>query len=104
MHPFQNIVESLASAGVDDVVATRWQIDSEAAVPFMSAFYSSLAQGNSAPVALWTARRVLSQHSLYKSPYYWAAYFVTSGQVPEMNGETYAQNQKGTGPAETLRR
>ncbi|MFC5861377.1 CHAT domain-containing protein [Acidicapsa dinghuensis] len=90
VHPFQDIVESLSSAGVNDVVATRWQIDSDAAVPFMDVFYASLAQGNSVPVALQYARRVVSSHSPYNNPYFWAAYFVTSGQFPSLNEKTDA--------------
>jgi tetratricopeptide (TPR) repeat protein len=76
-HPLQDIVETLGSLGVPAVVATRWQIDSEAAVPFMDSFYGSLAKGNNVALALTSARRVQSLHSLYRNPYYWGAYYVT---------------------------
>jgi CHAT domain-containing protein len=76
-HPLQDIVETLGDLGVPEVVATRWQIDSEAAVPFINAFYQSLATGNSVPMALTSARRVQFSESAYKNPYYWGAYYAT---------------------------
>jgi len=53
-------VDTLASLGVPDVVATRWQIDSTSAVPMMDAFYGGLARGLSVPQALTAARSPLS--------------------------------------------
>jgi hypothetical protein len=86
-HPLQDIVETLGSLGVPEVVATRWQIDSEAAVPFMDSFYTSLSRGTSVAVALTSARRVQSEKSLYKNPYYWAAYYVTGRETTRLTGE-----------------
>jgi CHAT domain-containing protein len=86
----QDIVETLGSLGVPEVVATRWQIDSEAAVPFMDSFYSSLSQGNSVAVALTSARRVQSGKSLYANPYYWGAYYVTGRETTDLTGEFHA--------------
>jgi CHAT domain-containing protein len=80
-HPFQDIVETLGSLGVPEVVATRWQIDSEAAVPFMDAFYTSLQRGTSVAMALTSARGVLSKRHLYGNPYYWGAYYVTGREA-----------------------
>jgi CHAT domain-containing protein len=89
-HPLQDIVETLGSLGVAEVVATRWQIDSEAAVPFMDSFYSSLSHGNSVAVALTSARRVQSGKSLYANPYYWGAYYVTGREKTNLTGEFHA--------------
>ncbi len=75
--PAQDIVETLGALGVPDVVATRWQIDSSAAVPFMDTFYGNLARGKSVSVALSDARKLQSMQSHDNSPYYWAAYYVT---------------------------
>jgi tetratricopeptide (TPR) repeat protein len=86
-HPLQDIVETLGSLGVPEVVATRWQIDSEAAVPFMDSFYTSLSRGTSVAEALTSARRVQSEKSLYKNPYYWAAYYVTGRETTRLTGE-----------------
>lgn len=92
-HPFQDLVETLASAGVEDVVATEWQTDSQASVSFMNVFYASMEGGDSAPFALMKARRVLSGNSLYKNPYYWAAYSETSAQIPNSHGKLYVRQQ-----------
>jgi tetratricopeptide (TPR) repeat protein len=78
-HGMDDIVGTLASLGVPDVVATRWQIDSGSAVPMMDAFYGGLAQGLSVPQALTFARQTLSRDPRYRHPYYWAAYYA-SGQ------------------------
>ncbi len=86
-HPSQDLVETLASSGVNDVVATRWEVDSQASVSFMNAFYTSMDRGNSAPLALLSARRVLSANPHFQNPYYWAAYSVTSAQILNPHGE-----------------
>jgi CHAT domain len=89
-HPLQDIVETLGSLGVPEVVATRWQIDSEASVPFMDAFYGGLAQGKSVAMALTSARRVQFAQPLYHNPYYWGAYYVTGRESSREKGELYA--------------
>jgi len=76
-HPLQDIVETLSSLGVPEVVATRWQISSEAAVPFMDSMYRNLKQGGSVAAALTAARKLQSKDSSYSNPYYWGAYYVT---------------------------
>jgi CHAT domain-containing protein len=90
-HPLQDIVETLGDLGVPEVVATRWQIDSEAAVPFMDSFYQSLATGKSVAVALTSARGVQFSRSLYKNPYYWGAYYVTGGETTLVPKESHAR-------------
>ena len=80
-HGMGDIVSTLASIGVPDVVATRWQIDSAAAVPMMDAFYANLAAGQSVPQALTAARQSLLRDPRYRHPYYWAAWYASgSGQ------------------------
>jgi len=76
-HGMGDIVGTLASLGVPDVVATRWQIDSWSAVPMMDAFYGGLAQGLSVPQALTGARQALMRDARYRHPYYWAAYYAS---------------------------
>jgi CHAT domain-containing protein len=76
-HPLQDIVETLGSVGVPEVVATRWQISSESAVPFMEAFYLSMAQGSDVAMALTSARRLQSLQAHENSPFYWGAYYVS---------------------------
>jgi len=93
-HPLQDIIETLGSQGVPEIVATRWRIDSTAAIPFMDAFYQSLAQGTSVAVALTSARRVESEKSLYASPYYWGAYYATGRETTRLMGEFHANIEK----------
>ncbi len=76
-HGMGDIVETLQSLGVPEVVATRWQIDSASAVPMMDVFYRSLAAGLSVPQALTAARQSLIRDARYRHPYYWAAYYAS---------------------------
>jgi CHAT domain-containing protein len=76
-HGMGDIVDTLASLGVPEVVATRWQIDSASAVPMMSAFYRGLAGGLRVPQALTAARQSLIRDARYSHPYYWAAYYAS---------------------------
>jgi tetratricopeptide (TPR) repeat protein len=76
-HGMGDIVGTLASLGVPDVVATRWQIDSASAVPMMDAFYGGLAKGLSVPQALTIARQSLIRDPRYRHPYYWAAWYAS---------------------------
>jgi len=76
-HGMGDIVATLASLGVPDVLATRWQIDSGSAVPMMDAFYSGLSKGLTVPQALTAARRSLVRDPRYRHPYYWAAWYAS---------------------------
>jgi CHAT domain-containing protein len=76
-HGMDDIVATLASLGVPDVVATRWQIDSGAAVPMVDAFYGGLAKGLTVPAALTAARQSMVRDPRYRHPYYWAAWYAS---------------------------
>jgi len=76
-HSMGDIVDTLASLNVPNVVATRWQIDSASAVPLMEAFYTGLANGLTVPQALSAARRLLVRDTRYRHPYYWAASYAS---------------------------
>jgi CHAT domain-containing protein len=76
-HGMGDIVGTMAALGVPDVVATRWQIDSGAAVPMMDAFYGGLAKGLTVPQALTEARQSLVRDPRYRHPYYWAAWYAS---------------------------
>ena len=76
-HPMQDIVETLGAVGVPEVVATRWQISSDSAVPFMEAFYRNLSRGTNAAMALTLARRLQFVRTHENNPYYWGAYYVS---------------------------
>jgi CHAT domain-containing protein len=76
-HGMGDIVSALASAGVPDVVSTRWQIDSGSALPIMDSFYKGLAAGQTVPQALTSARLDLMRNPRYRHPYYWAAWYAS---------------------------
>jgi len=76
-HGIGDIVATLASVGVPDVVATRWEIDSESAVPMMDRFYAELAKGLTVPEALTASRQALIRDPRYRHPYYWAAWYAS---------------------------
>jgi CHAT domain-containing protein len=89
-HPMQDLVETMGALGVPEIVATRWQIDSEAAVPFMDAFYRALAKGESVPAALTAARRLQSRQPPYNKPYYWGAYYITGQELTGVTRRSHA--------------
>jgi CHAT domain-containing protein/tetratricopeptide (TPR) repeat protein len=76
-HGMGDIVDTLASLGVPQVVATRWEIDSASAVFLMDKFYRGLADGLTVPQALTAARQLLIRDGRYRHPYYWAAYYAS---------------------------
>jgi tetratricopeptide (TPR) repeat protein len=76
-HGMGDIVSALASVGVPDVVATRWQIDSSSAILLTDSFYKSLAAGQTVPQALTSARLALMRNPRYRHPYYWAAWYAS---------------------------
>jgi CHAT domain-containing protein len=84
-HGMGDIVDTLASLGVPEVVATRWQIDSASAVPLMDVFYRGLANGLSVPSALTAARQSLVRDARYRHPYYWAAYYASGRGTTDLH-------------------
>jgi CHAT domain-containing protein len=85
-----DIVSTLAAAGVPDVVATRWQIDSAAAVPMMNEFYGGLAKGLTVPRALTAARQAMVRDARYRHPYYWAAWYASGVGTADLSGIFHA--------------
>ena len=91
VHPLESMVESLGALGVPEVVATRWQIDSGASVPLIDSFYQGLAKGDTAAMALTSARRLQFESSKYRNPYYWGAYYVTGRETSPPLGDIHAR-------------
>jgi len=84
-HGMGDIVATLASLGVPDVLATRWQIDSGSAVPMMDAFYGGLSKGLTVPEALTAARRSMVRDPRYRHPYYWAAWYASGTGIANLS-------------------
>jgi CHAT domain-containing protein len=70
----ESLVHAFLLAGVHNVVATQWKIDSRASRSFMNAFYNSLFAGEQPAAALQTARRSLHSIPEFRHPYYWGAF------------------------------
>lgn len=91
-----DLVDTLASLHVPEVVATRWQLDSAAAVPLMQAFYTHLAQGESAPQALTSARRALANDARYQHPYYWASAYASGWLQGDLRAQVRIPEARAT--------
>jgi CHAT domain-containing protein len=66
------LVRSLLNAGAASVIATRWDVDSDATAKGMEQFYRSLKAGKTESQALQAAREGLRADSEYAHPHYWA--------------------------------
>ena len=70
----ESLVRSLLWAGVARVVASRWNMDTQAGVPFMDQLYTSLISGEETPAALQHAAQRLRRDGATSHPYYWAGF------------------------------
>lgn len=62
-------------AGARSVVSSLWKVDDNATEKLMREFYSAMASDNLTPAqALTRAQRKMMEDSLYRSPFYWAAF------------------------------
>lgn len=71
-----SLVESLASAGVPDVVASRWNVDSAGTAQLMQDLYAQLLNGATVSEAFRSATMEMRSGSSFKHPYYWAGFAV----------------------------
>jgi CHAT domain-containing protein len=70
-----NFVRAFLLAGVPNVIASGWNVDSKTTARFMQNFYEGLGRGESAARALDDARKAV--RSVKPHPYYWAAFSLT---------------------------
>jgi CHAT domain-containing protein len=71
-----SVARTLIAAGVPNVVASRWRIDSATTRELMRAFYVSLLSGKSPAAALRAAGDTVRSIPGYRHPYYWASFAV----------------------------
>lgn len=71
-----NFAVTLLSAGIPEVVATRWSIDSGATTVLMKTFYTGLSKGKPVPTSLRVAMEQTRQIPQYRHPFFWAAFSV----------------------------
>ena len=69
-----SMVRMFLQAGVPNVVASRWKVDSGATRRFMELFYQALLDGNSVSVSIQRAESELRSEPGTSHPYYWSAF------------------------------
>jgi CHAT domain-containing protein len=75
-----SLARAFLYAGADRVLATRFQIDDEAAAALSTAFYQSMWRDGLMPsAALRQAQLALRRDPRWRSPFYWAS-FVLQGE------------------------
>jgi len=72
----EGLSEALLRSGVRSVVASRWNVDSEATAAFMEKFYVNLLSGSEVPASLRAAQLQLASQPEFAHPYFWAAFAV----------------------------
>jgi CHAT domain-containing protein len=75
----ESLVPVFLSAGVPRIVASKWNVDSEAARIFMTAFYKELRRTNNAAASIRVAALTLYSSDEYRHPYYWAPFVIFDG-------------------------
>ncbi len=71
-----SLARTLIGAGVPQVIASRWTVESGATRELMQVFYAKLATGQTPAASLHSAMAALRQNSMYQRPYYWASFAV----------------------------
>jgi CHAT domain-containing protein len=71
-----SLARTLVAAGVPNVVASRWRVDSNVTRQLMRVFYANLLSGKSAAESLGAARAAIRSIPAYRHPYYWASFAV----------------------------
>ena len=72
----EGLVNLFLRAGVSQVLATRWNVDSRITARFMQVFYDNLLAGASVISSVRTAELQLRTNTETRHPYYWAAFAV----------------------------
>ena len=73
-----SLARALLAAGIRQIVASRWPVDSRATRTLMIRFYSELKQGQPVVRALRIANQQLRDAPETRHPYYWSAFSVIS--------------------------
>jgi CHAT domain-containing protein len=68
------LVRVFLAAGVPNVVASRWSVDSSATRQFMELFYQNLLAGHDVAFSIRQAQVSLRSRNGMSHPYYWAAF------------------------------
>jgi CHAT domain-containing protein len=71
-----SLARTLAVAGVPQIVASRWKVDSAVTRQLMRVFYSNLMAGKSPADSLRAATAAVRNLPGYEHPYYWGSFAV----------------------------
>jgi CHAT domain-containing protein/tetratricopeptide (TPR) repeat protein len=69
-----NLVRLFLRAGVPQVIASKWSVDSAASSELMENLYAHLFDGDSVELALANVERAMRSRTETSHPYYWAAF------------------------------
>jgi len=69
-----SLVNEFLQASAQNVVASRWNVDSMATADFVEVFYGAVLSGSSVANALQTAANAFRKTPERSHPYYWAAF------------------------------
>lgn len=70
----EGLVRAFLRAGVSYVIASRWDVDSQATSLFMDRFYTALLSGATVERAIQSAETALRLSEGMSHPYFWAAF------------------------------
>jgi hypothetical protein len=70
----RDLATALLLGGARQVVATLWDVDSDASTRFMEVFYREMQFGRTTPQAMQKAWRSIREEPGMANPYYWAGY------------------------------
>jgi CHAT domain-containing protein len=71
---YDSLMRMFARAGVPEVVASRWKVDSGATSLFMQKFYAALISGKAVTESMREAQRAMRARPETSHPYYWGAF------------------------------
>jgi len=71
-----SLARLLVGAGVSEVVASRWVVNSRYTTDLMEEFYAQLLSGKNASIGLSEAAHKLRTRREYSHPFYWASFSV----------------------------
>lgn len=77
-YPGANMARAFLAAGVPQVLAARWDVDSSATSELMQLFYTELRHGQPPATALRAALMKLREQPRFGHPYYWAGFSLYS--------------------------
>jgi hypothetical protein len=70
----RHLAHSFLLGGAEQVVASQWNVDSEATAGFMRFFYEHLRRGGSVAAALRGAAKDVRSNPAWRHPYFWSSF------------------------------